>query len=302
MVDQPQLAPGADLSNPAAVPADAVRGTLAERFPAQGVPLIHRINGLGLWTLYIKEVRRFFKVQTQTIWAPAVTTLLYLMIFTVALGGGNRLVLGVSFATFVSPGLIAMGMMNNAFANSSFSFLAGKIQGTIIDYLMPPLSELELMVALVGAAVTRAVLVGFALTGAILLWPGVHLGTPHVWAIVWFALMGSILLALIGLLTSLWSEKFDHNAAVTNFVITPLTMLSGTFYVIDNLAPVFQSISRMNPFFYVISGFRFGFLGASDIGSTNMAVLHGAIGLGVLNLVLWLVTYRLMRAGWRLRS
>lgn len=264
--------------------------------------MIHRINGLGLWTLYIKEVRRFFKVQTQTIWAPAVTTLLYLMIFTLALGGGKRMVLGVPFATFVAPGLIAMGMMNNAFANSSFNFLSGKIQGTIIDYLMPPLSELELMIGIIGAAVTRAVLVGLALTGAILLWPGVHLAVAHGWAIVWFGLMGSILLALVGLLTSLWAEKFDHNAAVTNFVITPLTMLSGTFYVIDNLAPAFQTVSRANPFFYVISGFRFGFLGASDIGSTNQAVLHGALGLGLLNLVLGAGTYALMRSGWKLKS
>ena len=285
MADQPQLEPHS-----------------RRAFPEQGVPVILRVNRLGLWTLYIKEVRRFFKVQTQTIWAPAVTTLLYLMIFTVALGGGHRMVLGVPFATFVAPGLIAMGMMNNAFANASFSFLAGKIQGTIIDYLMPPLSELELMVALIGAAVTRAVLVGLALLGAILLWPGVHLGIAHLWAIVWFGLMGSVLLALIGLLTSIWADKFDHNAAVTNFVITPLTMLSGTFYVIDNLAPAFRAVSRANPFFYVISGFRFGFLGASDIGDTNSAVLTGAIGLGLVNLVLWAVTYSLLRSGWKLRG
>lgn len=283
---------------PQAVPA----GPVQRSFPEPGVALIHQINGLGLWTLYIKEVRRFFKVQTQTIWAPAVTTLLYLMIFTLALGGGNRIVLGVSFATFVAPGLIAMGMMNNAFANSSFSFLAGKIQGTIIDYLMPPFSEIELMLALIGAAVTRAVLVGLALALAIMLWPGVTLAAPHPWAIVWFGLMGSVMLAFIGLLTSLWAEKFDHNAAVTNFVITPLTMLSGTFYVIDNLAPAFQTASRLNPFFYVISGFRFGFLGRSDIGDTNLAVLHGAIALGVLNLALGVITYVLLRSGWKLKS
>ena len=277
-------------------------GPVQRSFPEPGVALIHQINGLGLWTLYIKEVRRFFKVQTQTIWAPAVTTLLYLMIFTLALGGGNRIVLGVSFATFVAPGLIAMGMMNNAFANSSFSFLAGKIQGTIIDYLMPPFSEIELMLALIGAAVTRAVLVGLALALAIMLWPGVTLATPHPWAIVWFGLMGSVMLAFVGLLTSLWAEKFDHNAAVTNFVITPLTMLSGTFYVIDNLAPAFQTASRLNPFFYVISGFRFGFLGRSDIGDTNLAVLHGAIALGLLNLALGVITYVLLRSGWKLKS
>ena len=271
-------------------------------FPAQGVPVIHRINRLGLWTLYMKEVRRFFKVQTQTIWAPAITTMLFLVIFTVAMGRGGRMVLGVNFATFVAPGLIVMGMMQNAFANSSFSFLIGKIQGTIIDYLMPPLSEAELMIALIGAAVTRAILVGLALTAAVALWPGVHLTLAHPWAVVWFGLMGSVMLALVGLLTSLWAEKFDQNAAVTNFVIVPLSLLSGTFYVIDNLAPVFQTISRANPFFYVISGFRFGFLGQSDIGSTNGAVLNGAIGLGVLNLVLGVVLYRLLRSGWRLKS
>ncbi len=271
-------------------------------FPAQGVPVIHQVNWLGLWTLYMKEVRRFFKVQTQTIWAPAITTLLFLVIFTVAMGREGRTVLGVNFATFVAPGLIVMGMMQNAFANSSFSFLAGKIQGTIIDYLMPPLSEGELMLAMSAAAVTRAVLVGLALAGAMLLWPGVHLGMAHPWAVAWFGLMGSILLALIGLLTSLWAEKFDHNAAVTNFVIAPLSLLSGTFYVIDNLAPAFQTVSRLNPFFYVISGFRFGFLGQSDIGSTNTAVLHGALGLGVLNLVVALVLYRLLRSGWKLKS
>ncbi|PLK26314.1 ABC transporter permease [Novosphingobium sp. TH158] len=272
------------------------------QFPAQGEPVIHRVNKLGLWTLYIKEVRRFIKVQTQTIWAPAITTLLQLVIFTVALGREGREVLGVSFATFVAPGLIVMGMMNNAFANSSFNFLSGKMQGTIVDYLMPPLSEVELMLALIGAAVTRAVLVGLALAGAMWLYPGVHMAAPHPWAIVWFGLMGSMLLSFVGLLTSMWAEKFDHNAAITNFIIMPLTMLSGTFYVIDNLAPAFQAISRANPIFYVISGFRFGFLGQSDIGSTNEAVLHGAIALGFLNLVLGGITFTLLRRGWKLKS
>ena len=283
-------------------PAPAVRRS----FPPQGVPRIGGINRLGLWTLYMKEVRRFCKVQTQTIWAPAMTTLLYLMIFTVALGGGRngagREVLGVPFASFIAPGLIIMGMINNAFANASFSLLVGKIQGTIVDYLMPPLSNGELMVAMIGAAVTRAVLVGLAVTLAMLLWPGVHLTAAHPWAIVWFGLMGSMLLALIGLASSIWAEKFDHNAAVTNFVITPLTMLSGTFYVIDNLAPSFRSLAYANPFFYVISGFRFGFLGRSDIGSTNQDVWHAALGLGVLNLVLAVITYAMLRSGWRLRS
>ncbi len=260
------------------------------------------VNRLGLWTLYSKECRRFLKVQTQTIWAPAVTTVLFLIIFTVALGRSGREVLGVPFATFVAPGLIVMGMMQNAFANSSFSLLGGKIQGTIIDYLMPPLSEGELMAGIVGAAVTRALLVGLAVGLAMLLWPGVSLAMAHPWAVLWFGLNGSILLALLGLLTSLWAEKFDHNSAVSNFVIAPLSLLSGTFYVIDNLAPLFQAISRLNPFFYVISGFRFGFLGRSDIGDTNLAVLYGAIGLGLFNVVLAFGAYRLLRSGWKLKS
>lgn len=278
------------------------KSTGRDAFPARGVPTIHRINRMGLWTLYMKEVRRFFKVQTQTIWAPAITTLLYLMIFTVAMGQGGRQVLGVPFATFLAPGLIVMGMINNAFANTSFNFLSGKIQGTIVDYLMPPLSEVELMIGLIGAAVTRAVLVGFAITLAMLFWPGVTLQAQHPWAIAWFGLMGAILLSVVGLFTSLWAEKFDHAALITNFVITPLTMLSGTFYVIHNLHPVFQAISRVNPFFYVISGFRFGFLGQSDIGSTNAAVFNGALYLGLLNLVLCVTLYAVLRSGWKLKS
>ncbi len=296
-------------------PGTAVSGTGSftdggSRFNPRGVPIIHGINRIGLWSLYIKEVRRFLKVQTQTIWAPAVTTLLFLVIFTVALGGGGdgsggrsgREVLGVPFATFVAPGLIVMGMMQNAFANSSFSLLAGKIQGTIIDLLMPPLSEGELMAGIVLAAVTRAILVGFAVGLAMALWPGVSLAMAHPWAIVWFGLMGAVMLALVGLLASIWAEKFDHNAAVTNFVVAPLSLLSGTFYVIDNLAPLFQTISRFNPFFYVISGFRFGFLGQSDIGDTNAAVLGAAGGLGILNIALAIICYKVLRSGWKLKD
>jgi ABC-2 type transport system permease protein len=202
----------------------------------------------------------------------------------------------------VAPGLIMMGMMQNAFANSSFSLLAGKLQGTIIDLLMPPLTEAELMIGIVTAAVTRAVMVGGAVALAMALWPGVDLSAEHPWAIVWFGLMGATLLALLGLMTSMWAEKFDHAAAVTNFVVAPLSLLSGTFYVIGNLSPVFQAISRANPFFYMISGFRFGFIGASDIGNTNEAVIGAAVGTGLLNLLLGFAAYRLLRSGWKLKS
>jgi ABC-2 type transport system permease protein len=271
-------------------------------FPPQGEAIIHQVNWLGLKTLYMKEVRRFFKVHTQTIWAPAITTLLFLVIFTIAMGRGDRQVLGVNFATFVAPGLIVMGMMQAAFANASFSFLSGKLQGTIIDFLMPPLTEAELMIAMIAASMTRAVLVGLALMLMMSFWPGVSLHMAHPWAVIWFGLMGSLFLALLGFLSSIWADKFDHNAAITSFVVAPLSLLSGTFYVIDNLAPAFQAASRLNPFFYVISGFRFGFLGRSDIGSTNMAVLHGAIGLGLLNVALAVVTYLVLRSGWKLKS
>jgi ABC-2 type transport system permease protein len=293
MVDQPHL-----------TAADAATRAMSGRrvFPAKGEPIIQQFNWIGLRTLYMKEVRRFFKVQTQTIWAPAITTLLFLVIFSVAMGRGDRQVLGVNFASFVAPGLIVMGMMQNAFANASFSFLSGKLQGTIIDFLMPPLSEAELMLAMLSAAVTRAVLVGLALATMMMFWPSVSLAVAHPWAVVWFGMMGSIFLALLGFLSSIWADKFDHSAAVTNFVIAPLSLLSGTFYVIDNLAPAFQSVSRANPFFYIISGFRFGFLGRSDIGSTNMAVLHSAIGLAVLNVVLAALTYVVLRSGWKLKS
>ncbi len=295
----------ADQPVPALESASAAAASVrpaASGFPERGVPLFGAFNRLGLWTLYMKEVRRFFKVQTQTIWAPAMTTLLYLMIFTVAMGRGGREVLGVPFASFIAPGLIVMGMVGNSFANTSFNFLSGKIMGTIVDYLMPPLSNLELIIGLIGAAVTRAVLVGLAIALAMLLWPGVSLSVAHPWAVVWFGLMGSTLLAVVGLITSLWAEKFDHAAMVSNFVITPLTMLSGTFYVIHNLSPAFQAVSRVNPFFYIISGFRYGFLGVSDIGDSNMAVLNGALYLGGLTVLLTWVLYALLKSGWKLKS
>lgn len=287
--------------NPAPATVAKAIGTRTGSFPARGEPVITGINRVGLWSLYVKEVRRFFKVQTQTIWAPAVTTLLFLVIFTVALGGGGRRVLGMPFADFVAPGLIMMGMMQNAFANSSFSFLSGKIQGTIIDLLMPPLSEGELMIGIVGAAMTRAALVGLAVAGAMALYPGLTLHAREPWAIVWFGLMGSLLLSLMGLVASIWAEKFDHNAAVTNFVVAPLSLLSGTFYTIEALHGVFQTVSRFNPFFYVISGFRYGFLGNSDMGDAAHVVWAG-LGLLVLNSVLAFVTYRLLRSGWKIRS
>ena len=267
---------------------------------APGVPTIRNVNWGGLRTLYIKEVRRFFKVQLQTVWAPAITTLLFLVIFTVATGGKRPVHVGgaqVPFADFIAPGLIIMGMMQSAFANSSFSLLVGKIQGTIVDYLMPPLSTGELMAGMVGGAVTRSLCVGGAVFIAMQFWPGVHLVPQHLLAVIWFGLLGSVFLSLVGLITSLWAEKFDHAAAVQNFLIAPLTLLSGTFYSVDNLAPAFRAFSHVNPFFYVISGFRYGFLLDAD----SNVLLGGAIILA-LDAVLALLCYRLISTGWKLKN
>ena len=268
---------------------------------APGVPVIRNVNWGGLQTLYVKEVRRFFKVQLQTVWAPAVTTLLFLVIFTVALGRSGRMVgvqgAQIHFADFIAPGLIVMGMLQNAFANSSFSLLVGKVQGTIVDYLMPPLSTGELMLAMAGASVTRAFLVGAAVFVAMQFWPGVHVWPVHLWAVLWFGLMGSLMLSFLGLITSIWAEKFDHAAAVGNFIVAPLSLLSGTFYSVDALSPTFAAISHANPFFYVISGFRYGFLGAAD-----SPILFGALLLLAINVVLGLICYALLRAGWKIKA
>lgn len=290
MNDQPQIS-RSDSNNNAAAPA----------FAEPGVPHIRTLNVPGLQALYVKEVRRFFKVQLQTIWAPAVTTLLFLVIFTVALGGAGRKVIGVPFADFIAPGLIMMAMLQNSFANSSFSLLVGKIQGTIVDYLMPPLGVGELVTALIGAAVTRAILVGFALWLAMLLWPGVHVGPYHLWAVGLFGVLGAMMLGFLGLVTSVWAEKFDHAAAVTNFVVTPLALLSGTFYSVDRLAPWFQGVAHANPVYYAIMGFRFGFIGTVD-STISHPVLTAALVLVATNIVLGVITYRLLVSGWKLKA
>lgn len=267
---------------------------------APGVPVIRNVNWGGLRTLYVKEVRRFFKVQLQTVWAPAITTLLFLVIFTVANGARAPVRVGgtvVPFADFVAPGLIIMGMMQNAFANASFSLLVGKIQGTIVDYLQPPLSTAELLAALTGGAVTRAFCVGAAVWLAMSLWPDVHVTPQHPLAVLWFGLLGALFLSLAGVLTSIWAEKFDHAAAVTNFVIAPLTLLSGTFYSVDHLAPAFRAFSHVNPFFYVISGFRYGFLGTAD----SPVMLGSAVILGI-DVVMGVLCYTLLKRGWKLKN
>ena len=268
--------------------------------PPPGVPTIRSVNWGGLRTLYVKEVRRFFKVHLQTIWAPAATTLLFLVVFTIATGAKRPVLVGgveIPFGDFIAPGLIiSQGMMGPAFANSSFSLLVGKIQGTIVDYLMPPLSTIELLAGLVGGAMTRAFIVGLICWAAMAIY-GIGVWPQHLWAVIWFGFLGAMFLSLLGVLTSIWADKFDHAAAVSNFVIIPLGLLSGTFYSVDRLAPAFRAFSHMNPFFYIISGFRYGFLGTAD-----SPILVGSIAVFALDVVLALACYWLLNKGWKIKS
>jgi ABC-2 type transport system permease protein len=252
------------------------------------------VNWLGLWSLYLKEIRRFGKVATQTIISPLVTTFLYLVIFSLALGRSVQQLGGVSYAEFLVPGLIMMAMAQNAFANTSSSLVISKVQGNIVDLLMPPLSAAELTIGIAAGGFTRGLAVG--LTSAL----AVRLFLPygiHDWFyIVFDAASASLMLAFLGMLAGLWAEKFDQMAAVTNFVITPLSFLSGAFYSTDRLPDFWRHIAHLNPFFYMIDGFRYGFIGHAD-GSlaAGTAVLAGA------DLLLGLATWHLIARGYKLR-
>lgn len=273
-------------------------GSDASSATPHGLPQPRRydgINWVGLRTLYLKEVRRFWKVGAQTVAAPVVTTLLYMMVFVVALKGARPPLHGTPFAEFVAPGLIMMAILQNAFANASSSLIQAKIMGTATDFLTPPLSPLELTVGFTLGAATRGVAVG--LVTALCVMPFAKLGLANVALIVWFGLIASLLMGMVGVLAGLWSEKFDHLSAVQNFVVMPMTFLSGTFYLIDSLPEPFASISRFNPFFYLIDGFRAGFIGHAE-GSLVVGVVMSAVLTVVMGAACWLV----FRSGWRLKS
>ncbi|HEY4345672.1 MAG TPA: ABC transporter permease [Parvibaculum sp.] len=264
-------------------------------FPAAGVRRFGAVNWLGMWTLYTKEVRRFTKIKTQTVVAPMITTLLYLAVFALSVGNLRPAVHGVPFIVFLAPGLIMMTIIQNAFANTSSALLISKVQGNVVDYLMPPLSPGELNLGIASAGVSRGLIVGTAT--AIAMIPFVGIGVAHLWAIIFFALGASLMLSLLGILAGIWSEKFDHLQAVTNFVLLPLTFLSGTFYSVDQLPGIAHTITHWNPVFYLIDGFRYGFTGHAD-GS----VLTGVALTIAVNAVLWLISDRLFRKGYRLKS
>lgn len=253
------------------------------------------VNWLGLWTLYLREVRRFLKVSMQTVIAPVVTTLLFLAIFLLAFSSQRGAVNGIPFAQFLAPGLIMMAMIQNAFANTTSSLMIAKMQGSISDLLMPPLSPAELVWGFALGGVTRGLVCGLAVGVAMVL--VVHVGIAHWWLVLFHAVAASLLLSLLGIIAALWADKFDHIAAVTNFIVMPMSFLSGTFYSIDRLPSAFRFIANFNPFFYMIDGFRAGFIGHAD-GSI-------AVGIAVMiaiNLALLILTHILFARGYKLKA
>jgi len=258
------------------------------------------VNWLGLRTLYVKEVRRFLKVVFQTVIAPVISTLLFLIVFTQAFGAARPDIGGVPFVAFLAPGLIMMAVLTNAFTNSSSSLIIAKVQGSIVDVLMPPLSAGELTVAFVGGAATRGVLVGFitALTSAVFMAAnGAPMRIEMVWAVIYFSFAAAVIFAMLGVLGGIWADKFDQLAAVSNFVITPLTFLSGTFYSINNLPEPFRTISHFNPVYYMIDGFRAGFTGHPEASLITGVALTAALMVGLGG-----ACYFLLRSGYKLKD
>ncbi len=253
------------------------------------------VNWVGLQTLYMREVRRFIKVFTQTLMAPVVTTLLFLAVFALALGGAGRAVAGVEFVTFLTPGLIVMAIAQQSFMNTSSSIVIAKVQGNIVDTLMPPLSPTELVVGYALSGATRGVLVGVLATIAMGFFVEIDILR---WGVVLFhGAAAALMMALMGLAAGVWAEKFDHIAFVTNFIVTPLTFLSGAFYSTARLPETARDLAHLNPFFYMIDGFRYGFIDHAD-GSIaiGLAVVTGAV------IALWGLCVWMFKTGYKLKA
>jgi ABC-2 type transport system permease protein len=257
-----------------------------------------QIAGHGWITLFHKELLRFWKVSFQTIAAPILTTVLYLLVFSHVLEGRVAVYDGrVGYTAFLVPGLVMMSILQNAFANSSSSLIQSKITGNLIFVLLPPLSAADLFAAYVLGAVVRGLAVGLGVFAVTLLFAPTLLFLAHpAWALG-FALLGSTILGMLGLLAGIWADKFDQLAAFQNFIIVPATFLSGVFYSIHSLPPFWQALSHANPFFYMIDGFRYGFFGVSDISPW---VSFGIVGAAAA--VLALCTLSLLARGWKLRN
>ena len=253
------------------------------------------MNILGTWTLFKKECWRFLKVYNQTLVAPVITSLLFLAVFHLAMGGRVTQVAGVRFELFMASGLIIMSVVQQSFANSSSSLVMSKVIGMIIDILMPPFSAAEMMIAMVGACIVRGVLVGIISASAISFF--IPLEVHYIWAVVYFLIMSSMLLGLLGLFAGIVSESFDHMSAITSYIITPLAFLSGTFYSIQNLPPAWQVAAHFNPFFYMIDGFRYGMTGHTD---TN--ILVSVVVIFAANIALAALCHKLISKGYRLKT
>ena len=253
------------------------------------------VNWIGFWTLYKKEVLRFLIVAIQTVISPLVTSLLFLLVLSLAIGNDRGDVLGVPFITFLAPGLIAMQVIQQAFSHSSSSIMIGKIQGNIVDILYAPMTAGEITLAINLAACTRSIMI--AIVSIIVFIFIVDLKFYNLFYIFIFTFFGSFILSSIGIIVGLWSEKFDHMASATNFIIVPLSFLSGTFYSIDRLPNILKDISEMNPFFYIIDGFRYGFLGTAD-GSIKFGLFY----LVLLSCISWFVAYILFKKGYKIKS
>ncbi len=252
-------------------------------------------NWIGFYTLYSKEVRRFLNVFAQTVLAPAITTLLFYIIFTISVDRSYLSTESFTFSQFLAPGLVCMSIMQNAFANTSSSILISKVQGNIVDVLMPPLSEYELTLSYSLGGVTRGLLVGLSVS--IVIYLIVPIQITNLFIILYFALFSSLLLSLLGILCGIWAKKFDHMASVTNFIILPLTFLSGTFYSIERLPEDWRFFAYLNPFFYIIDGFRYGFVGVSD---SNISL--GIFILAMANLIFLILTIYIFKKGYGLRN
>ena len=252
------------------------------------------IVSVGFRTLLYKETLRFWKVATQTVAAPVLTAILYLLVFGHVLEGRIEVHPGVGYTAFLIPGLVMMSVLQNAFANASSSLIQSKITGNLVFILLTPLSHWEIFWAYVLAAVVRGLAVGFGVF-AVTVWFADLTFVAPLWILV-FAFLGAAILGTMGLIAGIWAEKFDQLAAFQNFLIMPATFLSGVFYSIHSLPPFWQSVSHLNPFFYMIDGFRYGFFGQSDV--------HPLISLTIVGgflLVLALLSIRLLKSGYRLR-
>ena len=251
-------------------------------------------NPISIITLYKKEVQRFTKIPLQTIVAPAATSLLFMVIFTTAIGSVRTNYPLDSFKSFLFPGLIMMTIIQNAFMNNSSSILMSKVQGNIVDLLMPPLNNIEIILAFTLAGITRGIVVAIAC--ALMMYPFADVSIYNIYIILIFAIIASAIMSLIGTISGIWAEKWDHLGTVGNFVIVPLSFLSGTFYSITVLPGPIQTASLINPFFYMIDGFRYGFLGVSD-----SSYLSAIFILLVIFIFLIAINYLILKSGYKLR-